>query len=313
MRSERLLDIVTALQRRVRVTAPELAEEFDVSVKTIQRDIEALSRAGVPVFSSRGKGGGWQLLPDYRSSMTGLTSVEALAIVVGRPQGLLGDLGFEESADRAIGKLLGGLPTGDRERARRARDRLLIDRDLWSFAAEPEPFLAVLFRAVCDDIVVRLRYTDAATRFEVAPFGLVFKRNAWYLFATRRGEHRTYRVARIRELSVTSKQFDRPASFNLAKQWQESTKNYAASLPSYGVELRLRGDALARVSALPVRRRLVGEADRDGWTSARLDFLNEIDALESIRRLGAGVQVVSPGELRLAAVADARAFLDDNT
>jgi len=312
VRSERLLGIVAVLQARGRSTAPELAEEFAVSVKTIQRDMEALSRGGVPVFASRGAGGGWELLPNYRSSLTGLAPAEALAIVIGRPQGLLGDLGFDDSGDRAIMKLLGTLPPGDRERARRARERLLIDRDLWSFAAEPEPLLPDLYRAVCDDLVVRIRYTDARADFDIAPLGLVYKRNAWYLLAKRRDQYRTYRVARMRELAVTSRTFDRHADFDLHAEWATATTSYAESLPSYPVELRVAGEALARLSRIAVRQRTVEEPEANGWAVAQLEFFDEPEARAAIRRLGIHVEIISPAHLREVAMEEASTFLDDN-
>jgi predicted DNA-binding transcriptional regulator YafY len=312
MRSERLLGILAVLQARGRCTAPALADEFDVSVKTIRRDLEALSRCGVPVFSCRGAGGGWELLPDYRSSLIGLTAEEALAIVLGRPQSLLGDLGFQTPGARAMGKLLGTLPGRHRERAVRASERLLIDRDLWSFAAEPEPHLADLYRAACDDVAVRLRYTDATTRFEVEPLGLVYKREAWYLFARRGDEYRTYRVSRIRELTVTSRSFSRPAGFDLPTEWNTATANYAAAVPSYQVHVRLRDGALERVSGIALRSRHVGEPGPDGWAAGHLRFFDEADAVRGILLLGRHVEITSPGSLRKAIVDYATDLLRDN-
>ncbi len=312
MRAERLLGIVTTLQARGRCTAPELAAEFEVSAKTIQRDMEALSRAGVPVFALRGANGGWELLPDYRSTLTGLTPEEALAIVVGRPQSFLGDLGIEDRGDGAIAKLIGALPAHDRNRAARAGERLLVDPDLWTFASEEAPFLPDLYRAVCDDLVVRWRYGDRASPYEVAPLGIVFKRSAWYVVARDRDQNRTYRFARVRALDVTGHHFDRPGDFDLTAYWATSTAAYAETIPAYPVELRLRGDALERARDIWVRHRAILEADDDGWAAVELVFHSEADAVAAVRRLGGEVRIVSPDSLRDSVVAEAKAILHAN-
>jgi len=312
MRSERLLGIVAALQRRGRVTAPELAEYFEVSVKTIQRDMEALSRAGVPVFASRGAGGGWELLADYRSSLTGLTSAEALAIVVGRPQSLLADLGVADAGEMAIDKLLGTLGPEDRQRATRARERLLVDPELWSFAGEDEPFLPELYQAVSDDLLVLARYGDAKASREIGPLGLVLKRDAWYLVGSHAGHCRTYRVGRVRELHVTSRRFERPHGFDLARYWAANTTDYTESLPSYRVELRLRAEALQRLPGVPVKARTVGTPGANGWAKVELEFLDPEGAAAGIRLLGGEVKIVAPADLRHRVLDEARAVIRAN-
>ena len=312
MRSERLLRIVVLLQSRGRLTARELADELEVSMRTIQRDMEALSGAGVPVYALRGGAGGWELLPDYRASLTGLSTAEALAIVIGRPRSILADLGLDDAGDEAMSKLLAAVPADARARAEHARQRLLVDPSPWGWASVPEPVLPQLQEAAWDDRIVRMRYAASHDRFDVAPLGLVVKGSQWYFVGMRDDLLRTYRVARVHDLTVTGRRFERPADFDLAEYWHRSTTEYAESLPICVVKLRVRGDALTRMQWTYAKRKQVGEPDADGWADAELDLEDEFNALGAIRLLGNEVVVVSPASLRRAAVRDARAFADAN-
>src|SRR5262245_9568659 len=131
MRAERLLRLLLYLQTRGQSTVDRLAQHLDVSPRTVQRDLDALSLAGVPVYSIRGRGGGWSLLPDYRSRLTGLTPSEVMSVFVGATAHVLADLGIDASSDQAMTKLIAALPEGTRRDAEFARQRLLIDHAGW--------------------------------------------------------------------------------------------------------------------------------------------------------------------------------------
>ena len=146
MRAERLLRIVFLLQSRGRMTAGELAEELEVSARTIQRDMEALSGAGIPVFATRGAEGGWALLKDYRTSLTGLTATDVMAIVVGRPPRLLSELGLADPGEGPVLKLLESISPSAKEQAQRARQRVHIDLAAWGDVGPP--ILPVLQQAL---------------------------------------------------------------------------------------------------------------------------------------------------------------------
>lgn len=317
MRAERLLRIVILLQSRGRITAGELARELEVSPRTIQRDMEALSGSGVPVYAERGAGGGWALHERYRTSLTGLTSGEALAIVVGRPPGILADLGLDDPGEGPVLKLLAAVSDSARDRVEHARQRIHVDLAPWGWAGssgegQRDPLLPQLQQAVWDDLAIRIRYAASASDFEIEPLGLVAKGSAWYLVARSKGRYRTYRVSRIHDLVVTDRPFERPDSFDLATHWQTAAQRYAEQLPSYHVKLRVRGDAAARVRWMYGRDKRIAETAEDGWTEVDVDLEDEPNALVAVGMLGGEVEVVSPRQLRSAALNVARSFVETN-
>lgn len=204
------------------------------------------------------------------------------------------------------------MPAEARARAEHARQRLHVDPVPWGFSAQPQTVLPQLQQATWDDRLVRMRYAASREPFEVAPLGLVVKGSQWYLVAMRGDLHRTYRVSRIHDLTVTGRRFARPADFDLAGHWQRSTSSYEDTLPSYVVRLRLRGDALTRAGWTYAKRKHVGEPHADGWSDAELDLEDEENALGAVRLLGNEVVVVGPDELRRAAIRAAETFVDTN-
>lgn len=317
MRAERLLRIVILLQSRGQMTATELAQELEVSGRTIQRDMEALSGSGVPVYATRGAGGGWALHERYRTSLTGLTSAEALAMVVGRPPGILADLGLDDPGEGPVLKLLAAVSDSARDRAEHARQRIHVDIAPWGWAGssgegQRDPLLPALQQAVWDDRAIRIRYAASDGDFEVEPLGLVAKGSAWYLVARSKGRFRTYRVSRIHDLVVTDRHFERPADFDLGSHWQIAAQRYAEQLPNYRVKLRVRGDAAVRVRWMYGRDKRVFGPDDDGWATVEVDLEDGNNALTAVGMLGAEVEVVSPKPLRRAALEVARSFVATN-
>jgi len=313
MRAERLLRIVVLLQSRGRATAGELARELGVTARTIQRDMVALSVAGIPVYATRGGGGGWALLPGYRSGLTGLTASDAFAILVGRPAGVLSGLGLDDPGEAPMRKVMAAIAPDARDRAEHARQRIHVDLTPWGPAGEPDPTLALLQRSIFDDHLVLARYGASRTRLRLEPLGLVCKGTVWYLVARRDGRYRTYRVSRMHEVVLTGEPFQRPAGFDLAAQWRAASVEYQQGFPSFVVTLRLRGDAVARAAWVSALKRRVGEPDADGWTPAVLDTQDEENALAAVRQLGDEVVVLAPESLREKAVRLAREFVSANT
>src|SRR5687768_16966131 len=131
MRADRLLSILLLLQSHGRLTARRLAERLEVSERTINRDMEALSIAGVPVYAERGRHGGWELAEAYRTDLTGLTESELRSLVLGSAPAVLAGLGLGEAADRALVKLLATLPESRRREAESARRYLHVDPGGW--------------------------------------------------------------------------------------------------------------------------------------------------------------------------------------
>src|SRR5215212_9732508 len=222
MRADRLLSILLLLQTHRRMTAGALAQRLEVSRRTVHRDMEALSMAGVPVYAERGAGGGWVLPDSFRTDLTGLTESEIQALFVSMPTRLLADLGLAQASDAALVKLLAALPSVARRDAEQVRQRIHVDGAGWHQSAETVPALATLQEAVWIDRRVRLNYRrgdGSAVERVVDPLGLVAKGRLWYLVAGVDGEPRTYRISRVEAAEILDEPASRTPDFDLATFW----------------------------------------------------------------------------------------------
>ncbi|SDS63280.1 helix-turn-helix transcriptional regulator [Actinopolymorpha singaporensis] len=314
MRADRLLRIVFRLQGRGVVSASTLARDLEVSTRTIRRDMEALSAAGVPVYSVRGGAGGWALVQDYRTSLTGLSTTEALAMIVGRPGGVLADLGLEDPGEDLILKLLAAIAPAAREHAEHARQRIHIDPGrYWEpVTNNPSPLLPRLLEAIWDDKIIELRYGSRPRATRTAPYGLVRKGTRWYLVGRAHDRLRMYRVSRIHDLAVTREAFSRPDDFDLATHWQQAQEEYARRFASYRIRLRLRGESLTRAGWAYARSKSFTEPDRDGWVDAEFDTEDYDSAVCLVGSLGGDVVVVSPDHLRRQLISNAARQIELN-
>jgi predicted DNA-binding transcriptional regulator YafY len=293
MRAERLLRLLLHLQIRGQSTVDQLAQHLGVSPRTVQRDLDALSLAGVPVYSVRGRGGGWALLPDYRTRLTGLTPSEVMSVFVGATAHVLADLGIDASSDLAMTKLIAALPEGARRDAEFARQRLLIDHAGWDDRREAPRWLDLCRHAIWEERRITITYRDRAEPFSLAPLGLVAKTRTWYLVATRpNGAVRTYRLSRMTSASLTDGAFTRPSDFDLTQYWAEAQRLFRATLPSYPIVLRVRDDAVRRFRATaPVL------PDTDGWSLVEADLENADEACAAVLAQGGDAVVIAPAEL----------------
>lgn len=319
MRADRLLSILLLLQVYRCMTARELAERLEVSERTIHRDMEALSGVGVPVVADRGVGGGWRLLGDYRTTLTGLNDAEAQALFLNIPPQLLADLGLDKASEAARTKLLAEVRGRARREAEDARQRIHVDVSGWHRPEEFVPLLPVLQQAVWQERKVQMTYSrgveqagcDAVERV-VDPLGLVAKGSVWYLIAAVEGEPRTYRVSRVQSATLLDERGLRPAGFDLAAHWQQSTREFKTKLPRYDAVLRVRQEALTRLY-YPVRfSRIerIGEPDAEGWAEVAIRFQVEYEAAEFALSFGPLVEVLSPPALREKVIGLARSVLD---
>lgn len=200
MRADRLLSILLLLQTQRRLTARELAERLEVSERTIYRDMDALSGAGVPVLAQRGNKGGWMLLDSYQTNLTGLNDTEIQALFLAQPARLLADLGLRQAHDAALIKLLAALPSIQRRDAEYIRQRIHVDVPGWHPSKEESAAFPAIQEAVLSDRQLKLVYQrgdSAVVERLVDPLGLVAKGRVWYLIAGVEGELRTYRVSRV--------------------------------------------------------------------------------------------------------------------
>lgn len=298
MRASRLLSILLLLQLRVRVTAEALAEEFEVSVRTIYRDIDALSAAGVPVYGDRGPGGGFQLLDGYRTRLTGLATDEAEAmLMIGLP-GPAAALGLGPASLRARQKLLAALPQAGSDGAGRIAERFHLDPADWYRCTEPATHLPALTRAVLDQRSLSMRYESwtSVRDWAAEPFGLVLKGSAWYLVARGAGKVRMFRVSNIQSLEIGSAGFERPPDFDLAKWWAEALDRFEAELRPMSVQLQLSPTGLRRLSESGAyAARAVDaavKADATGWRTVTLPIESHDQASRLILGLGPEVKVL---------------------
>jgi len=288
MRATRLVSLLLLLQLRGQLTATELAGHFEVSIRTIHRDIEALGAAGVPVEAVRGPAGGYRLAGGYRTKLTGLTAAEAEALFVAPSPAA--ELGLGGVLTNARLKVLSALPAELQERASRAERYFHLDTRRWFRAEDTVPFLPVIASATWQGRRLRARYREGARVVQrtLDPLGLVLKGGAWYLVARRSAGMRVYRVSRFASVRVRDESFVRPDGFDLAVYWDEWSRAFEASRRR--IEVKLRASELA-LRFLP--RDL--QASEGVFTVA---FESLEDAFRELLRFGPDAEVLEPIELR---------------
>jgi predicted DNA-binding transcriptional regulator YafY len=305
MRASRLLSILMVLQARGRTTAEALAAQFEVSVRTIYRDIEQLSAAGVPLYADRGRNGGFDLLDGYRTKLTGLSPDEAATLFLAGLPGPAAELGLADLMTTAQLKLTAALPEGARATARRISARFHLDPVGWFQGIGDAKLLPVLADAAWNDKRVELRYrrwNDSVTR-KVQPFGLVLKGGVWYLVAQVGEQIRTYKVANVEQLNVLEERFERPKDFHLAQFWTAAAHAYEAGLYRSNAELRVSPAGFRKLEVLgsAVAEAALATAsppDRDGWVRVTVPIESVARATFELARLGLDLEVLKPNELR---------------
>ena len=313
MKSDRLLSVLMLLQARGRATERELAEQLEVSQRTVHRDLEALSAARVPVVALRGAQGGWELAKGWRTQVPGLDEAELRALLMAQPR-VVGHPRLAAAAESALNKLMASLPGPMREQAAAMRERLHVDPTGWHESGEDLSMLAVVQDAVARERKLSFDYTRAdgqkAPR-TVDPLGLVAKGLSWYLVARAPHGIRTYRVSRMEAVTVLALGFERPKRFDLAAYWKKSTAELERSMKRYPAVLRVTQEAARHLRGWCAARPAEG-AETCGpdaeWLMVRADFDGERHALFVVLGLGAGVEVVSPPELRALICAEATAM-----
>ena len=303
MRADRLLSILLTLQDEGKVKAGELARRLEVSRRTIYRDLDALTAAGVPVYAEPGPTGGVALLDGYRTQLTGLNRGELQTLFFGKPAALLRDLGLSGTADAALLKLHASLPAPAKAGATSARGLLYIDTTGWARRKDAVPLLPELYDALVQRRRVRLLYarSDKTVTRLTSPLGLVAQGSVWYLIAVTDGETRTYRVSRIEGLEPTAETFIRPPDFDLAAYWEASKKAFREALPRYPVTVRAEADILERLRTSGRYARVTAEnvtPDSQGRVTLTMLFEVEWEACEYLLSFGPALEVLDPTELR---------------
>jgi len=288
------------------MTARELADALEVSVRTVYRDTEALAAAGVPIYADRGPAGGYQLLDGYRTRLTGLTPDEAEALFLAGVPGPAAELGLGTVLATAQLKLEAALPSELRARAARIRERFYLDAPGWFHEEEQNPFLGAVADAVWEQRPIRVRYRrwgGEVTR-TLEPLGLVLKAGVWYLVAQVDGQPRTYRVSRILDLEYQDGWFERPDGFDLAEYWESWSEGFADRLYRDRATVRLspRGVALLPYllgqSVARMALASASEPDSAGWVHAEVPIESVEHAVPALLQFGADAEVLAPQVLR---------------
>jgi predicted DNA-binding transcriptional regulator YafY len=314
MRADRLLSLILLLQAHGRLSAPDLAQRLEVSVRTVLRDVEALGTAGVPVYTERGRTGGIALLDGYRAGLAGLSRTEAASLVVGQHR-LASDLGLGNALDTAIEKLMGAGGRALRSGIEHGRTTILVDVDPWMRSSEPVPLLPAVHDAIVRARRVDLDYRDSeamARAVTVDPLGLVAKAGVWYLVALappRSGrpgaQPALFRVSRLRACDLRDEPATRPDGFDLGTAWADLRGTVEQRPRELAVRVAVQPAALAMARRLLAAKLQPGqepgdEEAVDGRPVLRLRFAAVAEAVGNLIGLGTRVEVLDPPSVRAA-------------
>ncbi|GLQ94382.1 transcriptional regulator [Dyella acidisoli] len=298
------------LETQGHMSGRELADAVGVSLRTLHRDVDQLTAAGVPIYAERGRTGGFKLLPGWKTRLTGLTSSEAQAVFLSGAVGPAHALGMGESVQSAQLKLLSAMPETWRSEARKVQGRFHLDPVEWYRESEPVPFLLTVAEAAWGEHKLSIRYESWQRQVErvVSPLGLVLKAGAWYLVAATKGEPRTYRVSNILMAQPLEEACERPKAFDLASYWQEAVRRFERELYVGEAEVLATDIGLNRLKhqnaavAQAIHRRKPSTAS-DGRHLLRIPVESIEQAAGHLLRLSPEVEVVGPKALRRAIVA----------
>ncbi|KQO00761.1 helix-turn-helix transcriptional regulator [Paenibacillus sp. Leaf72] len=310
MRADRLIAILLLLQNRGRMTSQELADKLEVSGRTIHRDMEALSAAGIPIVAERGTNGGWMLAEGYRTNLTGMKKEEIQSLLLSQPTGIVGALGISDNFEAAFQKLIAAFPSMYQEEAEKVRQRIHIDGAGWREASEQVPLLPLIQEAIWLERQLLIVYSRGAEQAErlVQPLGLVAKNNAWYLVADTEGGMRTYRISRLQEAAVQGETFDRPERFDLASYWQQSIAEFKSALPRYPAKIRMKEADLSRFRQQWYVTLTKAGAVCQGELEADVLFNTLESACEILLKFGSAVEALEPPELRQKLLQEVKAM-----
>ncbi len=306
MRASRILKMLMMLQTHEKVTAAELADACETSIRTVYRDIEALSAIGVPVYSEQGVQGGYRLLQGYRTRLNGLSAKEAETLFLAGLSGPAQKMGIDTLLADAQLKLKAALPENIRPEIDRLQSRFLLDAPNWFSDDEKVTYLPDLMTAVLEQRCVVMQYQSwkGEINRQLQPLGIVLKGGQWYLLAQVENDVRTYRVSRIESLTLLDEIFERPKDFNLTAFWQDSLRRMETIQFPIIAEVRLTplGVKIMKhvCSSYAVNQARIEPMDNSGWQRARFPVEDMPYGCTELLRFGAELEVIGPPELRLA-------------
>ncbi|MGW2065218.1 helix-turn-helix transcriptional regulator [Streptomyces sp. NPDC001937] len=308
MRAARLIKMVLLLQSRPAMTAAELARELEVSERTVTRNAQALSEAGVPVYAHRGRAGGYRLVGGYRTRLTGLARNEAEALFLSGLPSALREMGLEDAASAARLKVSAALLPSLRDASDTAAQRFHLDAPGWYQEPVTPELLPAVAEAVWDDRMVKARYRRGGPGSEVerelAPYGLVLKAGVWYVCARAGTDFRVYRIDRFAAVAVTDERFVRDEDFDLPAFWDERAAQFARSILRTEVTVRVSEAGVGRLPHVVDRSAALdaldaaGPPDVDGWRTVVLPVESLDVAYSQLLALGPELEVLEPADLR---------------
>lgn len=248
MKADRLISILMLLQINNQLTAKELANRLEVSVRTIYRDIDSLSGLGLPIICDRGINGGIRLLGDYKTSLTGINRNELYSLFIPTGDKILNDLGIEKVKESTMLKFFGSSSSNQIDEIKNIQNYIYIDMYTWSddnITVNTE-ILATLQSAIWNLNVLNILYQkiDKIKEVSLSPLGLVCKRGNWYLVAINNEIIKTYKVSSVKSATLTKDTFDRPSDFNLENHWKDSTSNFKSKIPKYKFKYKINPSIL---------------------------------------------------------------------
>ncbi|MGF7122872.1 helix-turn-helix transcriptional regulator [Rhodococcus sp. BE178] len=299
MRADRLLSLVLLLRNRGRMSATALARELEVSTRTVLRDVEALSTAGIPVYAERGRDGGFALLPGFTTDLTGLTVEEAKALLAAGAAATPAALGMAPAFASAMRKVSAAMPDTHRSAATRVAERVLVRQGGWLTDPSHEAYLGLIQQVVFAGRRLRLRYAARGSESHwrtVDPIGLVNAGGRWYLVATHRGSERTYRLSRIQDAVELDEPARRDPVVDLAGIWDRRRSEFRALHESVAATVRVRAER--REDLLGSVLSAASETRADGWITAEVEFGDAAHAGGVLWMLGEDAELLGPESLR---------------
>jgi predicted DNA-binding transcriptional regulator YafY len=315
LRADRLLMVLSLLQTHGRIASRELAKQLEVSERTVHRDMEALSIAGIPVYAERGSRGGWTLSEGYRNQMTGMTTDEIRSLLLLHSSSVVRDLGLQEQVQTAFRKLLTALPSSKQQDAEYARQRIHVDGAGWHSSPHSDTaLLPIVQQAVWEQQKLHITYSgwdsDSDKASIVCPLGIVAKMRVWYMVAQTEEGIRTYRISRLKEAVNLNDPFTRPDPFDLAAYWGQSTAAFKSNLPTYAAQIRIASTMWSKFT----RERYVYihnnmSVNEGAWMEASVDFQTIESAVGILLSYGRCAKALAPEQLCQAVVEEIHAMI----
>lgn len=308
MKSSRLLSILLRLQARGLMTAQQLADEFEVSLRTIHRDIDQLSYAGVPVYAERGRNGGYRLMDGYQTRLTGLDADEARSLLLAGLGTAMDDLGLLEAASQTELKVMASLSGTTRDQAIVVSERFLLDPLGWYQKKTTAPFVSEVASAVWNEKRLSIKYEswNSVVHRIVSPLAIVLKAGNWYLVALVETP-RVYKIANIRSITVLDEPFPRPKNFDVSAFWHSWVADFECRLKSQPVALRVSTTGLRMLTERGFAPQSPIEIpNRKGWFSVKVHMEVGVKAVRDVLSLGSEAEVQEPAAFREDVIAEAR-------